>query len=353
MRRIIEHEPADLVATAEAGVTLSEFNEELGRAVQWLPLDPPDNGRATLGGVAATGNCGAQSLGYGAPRGFVIGMRAALADGKVVKAGGRVVKNVAGYDLCKLFTGSYGTLCLILELTFKLRPVPVRTATLMLQAPLASLFRAAQMVMRARLLPVAVEMLSHGLAERLSIPDGSTQASLLIRFAGAPATVAYQIEQTTRLLRGEEPLQRSAIVNDDEKPWRGLAAVPLQTGEHLIWRANLLPTRLGEFLERMGRDNHPAFSSSSLWQAGLADGRLRVISSYSEETNSIVQSLEKARATARALGGTLVLENALPDIKSAFDAWGEMGAAGLLMRRVKQQLDPAGAFSPGRFFEST
>jgi FAD/FMN-containing dehydrogenase len=142
-------------------------------------------------------------------------------------------------------------------------------------------------------------------------------------------------------------------IDDDEKLWRALEAAPLQTGEHLIWRANLLPTRLAEFLEPMSSDNHPAFSSSSLWQAGLADGRLRVIGSCSGETNSIVQSLEKARAAARALGGTLVLENAPLDVKNAFDAWGEMGSAGLLMQRVKQQLDPTDMLSPGRFFEST
>src|SRR5205085_10616283 len=128
MQRIIEHEPADLIAIAEAGVTLDALNAELGKAGQWLPLDPPDDGRATIGGVVATGMSGAQCFGYGSPRSSVIGMRVALADGRIVKAGGRVVKNVAGYDLCKLFTGSYGTLGWILELTFKLKPRPMQTA---------------------------------------------------------------------------------------------------------------------------------------------------------------------------------------------------------------------------------
>ena len=91
---------------------------------QCLPLDPPNDGRATLGGVVATGLGGPQRYGYGAPRNFVIGMQVVLADGRLLKAGGRVVKNVAGYDLCKLFTGSYGTLGLLTELTFKLRPCP-------------------------------------------------------------------------------------------------------------------------------------------------------------------------------------------------------------------------------------
>ena len=130
--RIVDHEPADLVAVAEAGVTLKDFNEALARRGQWLPLDPPDDsdtGSATIGGVVATGQGGAQQFGYGAPRRHVIGMKVVLADGSLIKVGGRVVKNVAGYDLCKLFTGSYGTLGVIVEINFKLRPVPFETST--------------------------------------------------------------------------------------------------------------------------------------------------------------------------------------------------------------------------------
>ena len=129
LNQIIEHEPADLIAIAQAGVRLTDFNAKLAENGQWLPLDPPDDGRATLGGVVATGIGGAQQFGYGRPRGSVIGMKVVLADGSMIKAGGRVVKNVAGYDLCKLFTGSYGSLGIITELNFKLRPRPAREAT--------------------------------------------------------------------------------------------------------------------------------------------------------------------------------------------------------------------------------
>src|SRR5258706_7935121 len=127
---IYSRNPADLVATAEAGLTLSAFQRKLAAAGQWLPIDPPDDGRATLGGVVATGLGGPQSFGFGWPTSFVIGMKVVLADGRAIKAGGSVVKNVAGYDLCKLFTGSYGTLGLITDLTFKLRPLPAGSRTL-------------------------------------------------------------------------------------------------------------------------------------------------------------------------------------------------------------------------------
>src|SRR3979490_2243374 len=135
----VRHEPADLVGTAEAGWALSALQKQLGSAGQWLPIDPPDDGRATLGGVVATGLRGPHSFSFGSPRSYVIGMRVVLADGRAIKAGGSVVKNVAGYDLCKLFTGSYGTLGLITEITFKLRPLPAETRTVVASGPLASL----------------------------------------------------------------------------------------------------------------------------------------------------------------------------------------------------------------------
>src|SRR6476659_706541 len=129
LNRIIAHEPADLIAVTEAGVTLKDFNEALRQKGQWLPLDPPDDGRATVGGVVATGLGGAQQFGYGLPRKHVIGMRVVRANGSMIKAGGRVVKNVAGYDLCKLFTGSFGSLGIITEVNFRLRPRPACEAT--------------------------------------------------------------------------------------------------------------------------------------------------------------------------------------------------------------------------------
>jgi glycolate oxidase subunit GlcD len=349
MQRIIEHEPADLVATAEAGVTLNALNAELSRAGQWLPLDPPDDGRATIGGVVATGMGGAQSFGYGQPRSSVIGMRVALADGRLIKAGGRVVKNVAGYDLCKLFTGSYGTLALVLELTFKLRPLPARTMTVAACAPLDSLLRSARSVLDARLLPVAIELLSSSAAARIAVSNEETQPTLLIRYAGTPETVAFQTEETIKQLRSVDATVNCVALDIDEKYWHELAALPLRDENQLSWRASVRPTELPAFLKLAMEDGGSACPSSSLWHAGVGDGRLRVISSPAEDAGSCIASLERLRAVARARGGSLVIEDAPPEIKKAFEVWGGWSASVPLMQRVKNRLDPAATLSPGRF----
>jgi glycolate oxidase FAD binding subunit len=122
MQRIIDYSPPDLTATVEAGVTLADFNEVTVRERQWLPLDPPGLRQASLGAIASHNSSGALRLGYGTPRDYVIGLKLVHADGTESKSGGKVVKNVAGYDMNKLYVGSYGTLAIITELTFKLRP---------------------------------------------------------------------------------------------------------------------------------------------------------------------------------------------------------------------------------------
>ena len=209
LNRIIEHEPADLIAVAQAGVRLTDFNAKLAENGQWLPLDPPDDGRATLGGVVATGIGGAQQFGYGRPRGSVIGMNVVLADGSMIKAGGRVVKNVAGYDLCKLFTGSYGSLGIITELNFKLRPRPAREATVIARGAIEELRQSARAILEARLFPVAAELSSD---------------ALFVRFAGNEKGVAFQTEQALKLLKNAE------IVLDDAELWKNIAAARVSEG---------------------------------------------------------------------------------------------------------------------------
>ncbi len=347
MARIVAHEPADLVASAQAGVTLADFQKRLAQAGQWLTIDPPDDGRATLGGVVATGLAGPQSLGLGSPRSFVIGMRVALTDGRLIKTGGKVVKNVAGYDLSKLFAGSYGTLGLITELTFKLRPLPAETRTVAASGPLASLLRASQAVVSDRLFPVAAELLSPKMARHLGIPGADNLEELLVRFAGPSQTVIHQAAQALARMRSSGVEACATFPDEDAELWKGLNAVPLQFADQLIWRAGFRPSDLAEFLtevSQLDEASHP----SMMWHAG-ASGCVRVIAKPPVYYREAVRALVRLRSKAEASGGSLVLESAPREIKAEFDAWGDLGSSASLMERVKQQLDPQGLLSPGRF----
>jgi glycolate oxidase subunit GlcD len=258
--QILEHEPADLIAVTQAGVKLTDFNTKLAENGQWLPLDPPDDGRATIGGIVATGLGGAQQFGYGRPRGSVIGMKVVLADGESIKAGGRVVKNVAGYDLCKLFTGSYGTLGVITEVNFKLRPRPAREVTVVTTGALRDLLASARTILEARLFPVAAEIVSSDLAYRLGLATRNS-ATLLIRFAGNEKGVTYQIEKAVEQLRGAE------VVLDDAALWQGVAAAPFWVDDSRSWPARVLPGELLKVSEAI---------ADTFWQIGALDGRLRL-----------------------------------------------------------------------------
>lgn len=346
LTRLLKHEPADLVATAEAGLTLSSFQKQLAQAGQWLPIDPPDDGRATLGGVVATGLGGAHSYGFGLPRSFVIGMRVVLADGRAIKAGGSVVKNVAGYDLCKLFTGSYGTLGLITELTFKVRPLPAERRTVVASGLLASLTNSGRKVCN-KLAPVAVELISSRLAKDLEIAS-EPEGALMMRFVGSSRSVVAQTAQALKLLRDDG--NHCVTLDDDFQSWSKLSAAPLQSARDLAWRVSLRPTDLPSFLKEVSAIETDATSHLDLrWHAGLGDGRLRAIARAPVYHREVVRSLEQLRQKAESFGGSLIVERAPSEIKNELDAWGGFGSTTELMERVKTELDPQNLLSPGRF----
>jgi FAD/FMN-containing dehydrogenase len=348
LNQFLDHEPADLVANAQTGVTLENFNQTLAQGGQWLPLDPPDDGRATLGGVVATGLAGAQKCGYGMPRNFVIGMRVVLPDGKIVKAGGRVVKNVAGYDLCKLFTGSYGTLGLIVELTFKLRPRPAKEVTVLATGSLEAALRVAQSVHEARIFPVALELVSPALAPRVGVEVPADHVLLLIRFAGIAKTVSYQVEKAVAQIRDEAEIGSIETESNDRDLWRRLAATSTKLDEMISWRAAVPTMRISEFINIV-KDIDPNSFSKSFWHAGMADARARMIETPVPNAAGQSSRLTHLRSIAESFGGSLVIESAPDEVKLAIDAWGSRGSANTVMRRIKDKLDPQKMFSPGRF----
>jgi glycolate oxidase subunit GlcD len=352
LNRIVEHSPADLVVTAEAGVPLSGLNAELSRSGQWLPLDPPDDGRATAGGVVAAGACGALGAAYGPPRAHLLGVRAVLSDGRAIRAGGRVVKNVAGYDLSKLFAGSRGTLCLLTELTFKLRPRPERDATLVVRGEDATtLLAASRRLLAGSLLPAAAELLSPRAAASADLGGGRGHA-LLARFAGTGAAVTWQIGRAISLLPAEKISAPPEVSEDAARLWESIAALPLRGAPRLRWRASVLPTRLPEVLAQFGETSGPNDTLS--WHAGVAAGSLRVTHERVEDVGGLAASLSAGREIARRGGGSLLVEEADEEVGAAlasagFDVWGVEPGAARLMRSIKRALDPRGLLSPGVF----
>ena len=345
MNRLLKHEPADLVATAEAGITMRDFQNQLAQAGQWLPIDSAEDGSITLGGAVATGSNGPQSFGHGPLRSFVIGMRAVLAGGRQIKAGGNVVKNVAGYDLCKLFTGSFGTLGIITELTFKLRPLPPETRTIIATGRRESLLHTGRSIVSS-FFPVAVELISSQLAQDLALqPKG--ESVLLVKFAGSSRAVVTQTAQALKVLR-DQGLQCSTY-DDDEGIWQRLAAACRKTENDLCWLARLRASDLPSFVNEVAaldEASHPGLQ----WHAGLGDGRVRVLAQGPTYHQQAVRALERLRQKAENLGGSLVVEKASADFKREFDSWGSFGSATELMKRIKQELDPENLLSPGRLF---
>ena len=260
-----------------------------------------------------------------------------------------MVKNVAGYDTCKLFTGSCGTLGLITELTFKLRPLPAETRTIIANGSLSSLLAAGRAVISGPLFPVAVELLSPRMAEYLKVGERQSDCALLVRFAGASRSVVSQTAQALKQVRSDRSAQARTL-DEDEHLWSNLAAVTLRLADNLSWRTSLRPSDLVSFVNEAAElETDEASHPSLMWHAGMGDGRLRAIARPPVYHREAVRALERLRQKAETLGGHLVVESAPIEIKNEFDAWGDFGSAAGLMKRVKAQLDPENLLSPGRF----
>ncbi|MBV9872582.1 MAG: FAD-binding oxidoreductase [Frankiaceae bacterium] len=305
MTRVLEHAAGDLVVTAQAGVPLAALQEQVASAGQWLALDPPEAG-ATVGGVVAAAASGPRRLLYGTPRDLLIGVTVVLADGTVAKSGGKVVKNVAGYDLGKLFTGSFGTLGVIAECTFRLHPLPVarRVITSTVEEPAI----AARKVLATGAVPSAIEW------------DGQTLV-----------TVIESIESAC----GAQAADVVAAVGGDVSN-----QLPPGFGQRPASPVLLKVThRLGAL-----RDALTAVSSRLPGSAVRAHAASGVVWVGADD----LTQLDSLRGRAAELDGGVVVVRAPAEMKAAVDVWGP--ARGIdVMRRIKDQFDPDRRMSPGRF----
>lgn len=259
LRRVVEYHPADMTVTVEAGCPLSELQRLLAEKGQFLPIDPPLDDWATIGGIVATNAAGPMRLGYGTLRDYILGVRAVRADGSVVRVGGRVVKNAAGYEMTKLFTGSFGTLGILTEITFMVRPVP--QARSLLYLPLSRLDVIEPVVatlLDSQLHPTLLELFNTAAAELFpqgALPDGIDEApySLVIGFMGSEAAVEWQIDRTLALLDAM-PKPSGSQLRGIEMPWEllypALMSVRRTRPGALALRASLLSSEVAAFIDR-------------------------------------------------------------------------------------------------------
>ena len=199
LNRVLEHNPADMTVTVETGITLAALQERLARSAQWLPIDPAPLRASTISDILNLNSSGPHRLGYGTIREHLLGLTVARADGRLIHNGGKVVKNVAGYDLCKLFVGSRNSLGVMVEATFKVRPLP--EAQQIVSASFDSLSRSAlvlEAIHASELTPVVLDL--HHL-HRGPLPDGgrSDDYSLVVGFEGAREDVAWQLNKAAEL----------------------------------------------------------------------------------------------------------------------------------------------------------
>jgi glycolate oxidase FAD binding subunit len=304
--RVVEHAAGDLVITVEAGALLTDVQRTVSAAGQWLALDPPEPG-ATVGGIVATAASGARRLRYGTPRDLLIGITVVLADGTVAKSGGKVVKNVAGYDLGKLFTGSFGTLGVIAQCTFRLHPRPA--------------------------------------AKRVVITptDDPYGCFSTMRDTGVEPTAAEW--DGTRLTTVFESIE-SAVIEQADLAMRAVGgsvgeSLPNAFGER-AWsdgRVGLKVThRIGGLRAALA-----ALPSGARVRAHLGSGVIEASVDPSD-----LGSLGELRSSIAAVDGQVVVASAPDEVKQNLDVWGPVRGLAV-MERIKDQFDPAGRMCPGRF----
>ena len=331
----VDHCAGDLTATVPAGASLAAVNEIIGRERQWLPLDPAASDRATIGGIIATNDSGPRRQKHGTPRDLIIGVEMALVDGRTAKAGGRVVKNVAGYDLSRLLCGSFGALAVITRATFKLTPSPPASRTIVATAPRArDLADLALAIAAAPLTPSAIEI-------------QTPPPRLLIRVETTEAAAERQAAAVLKLCR-DRGAEASVMVDEAEAGiWQALEARLFPTDGTLV-RLVVLPTQVAdmmEHVERVSASHAIEYRAGGRAALGVLFCRLGGSGARNDQHPAAVEEL---RRSARAGGGSAVIVAAAPAVRTHVDPWGEVGDGLPMMRAVKSRFDPNSILNPGR-----
>ena len=389
MNHMLDVDVANLTMTVEAGVKfrdiqarlateedrcylpLEDLATEAGEFICsdrvhsgcFLPMDPPFSEKATIGGIVAANSSGPRRLLYGLPRDLLLGVRFVAPDGKIVGAGGKTVKNVSGYDLSKLMIGSFGTLGIICEMTLRLLPLPERMETLLLSfGSYAEACAFAEAVFETKLLPAAVEIFNRPAFEHMPFksappeftPGPYMAAVALEAFQEAVARMHAEILEMAR----DHGMKGHAAIPEEKHGLYWLTVSNMQSA--LAGRfGGLIACRLNyplsvwkeivQFADESLSGNHIDHTIQCHTGSGVCCVNLLVDREGDGSRDRAVQTIHALLARCRKAGGNLVVQRAPAELKRDLKIWGEPGQDLVLMKRIKERLDPSGILSPGRF----
>jgi glycolate oxidase FAD binding subunit len=328
MCAVVERTPEDMTVTVDAGATLAELARALASDGQRIALDAGDPERQTLGGLVATNASGGLAYGFGTPRDLVLGMTVVDARARVLQLGGRVVKNVAGYDLVRLFTGSFGSLGAIARLTLRTHPLPDSAVLAICHFADARELETARATIFQSELPLAA------FDAEVTRSGTDRQWRLVLRLEGTAAEIDYQKSRCADFC--------PAVAFLDPGGWR--SPILLRESDDISVRVGVLPDRAVAVAERLC-DELPDVAARVAMRLG--DGTLRVCAEA--PPSDALAFIDAARRVAASVGATAVLERIPSELKARLDVWGAPPAGFALMRQLKTRFDPDAVFAPGRF----
>jgi glycolate dehydrogenase FAD-binding subunit len=358
--QIVEFDAANLCVTVEAGAKLAGLQAALAQKKEILPLDPPADAKVTAGGLVATNLSGPSRLLYGTARDWVLGMRVAMPDGERVHCGGKVIKNVSGYDMNKLFIGSFGTLGIITEVTFKLLPLPAtRAGVVGLFPDLAQAADVVRKTLESVLLPEALELLDPEavtlVAPRLGLEVQPGAYGLAVALAGSRETVERQVRDFSSLFRDAGgrvtplPEGRTVLAWDAIRNVFGYLPAPPST--RVLCKIAVPISRTGDLFAAAGvlRKRHGLPGALTAHAGSGIVWACYLVGPKAPPEEVLADALEGLRSETEQAEGSLVVQDAPATLKARVDVWGKPRDGFEVMKRLKAEFDPRGVCNPGRF----
>ncbi len=345
---IIEHDRANLTVTVESGVTLSDLQKALKDKGQFLPIDPMFSSMCSVGGIISSNSNGPRRLRYGSVRDLLIGMKAVLPTGEKIKAGGKVVKNVAGYDMCKLFVGSFGTLGVITEATFKLHPLPELEKTVLVSFDRsAQAFELVSSILGSMIFPSSMDVLNPSALEVLSSNLGivfrENSFCLAVRLEGFRESVEREIGEIQSMGRCNVGILEGIKQNEF---WMALSDFSNLSKSNLRFKASIpISAAFDAFksFDELSANQGFKINLVSHVGSGIIYGFLRT-----EDMDKLIAFIDQSNSYTSRLGGHFVVESAPVGVKEKINVWGYLPGGINIMRTLKEKFDPKGIMNPWR-----